>query len=184
MSCVPLKPGFAAAASGYFFLTGGTVYNWQMLMMSLMLLIPAAIFYGLVYLLAILLRGSIHTGAAGLGVLLLFTLWGGALNYYWQIELPGWGVLFAWIIQETGEFPALSVAGGPWSRSPFRWRRNGCLSEPKSKKNEPADRSRPHLCRSLPCPLPHSSLYTVFILSPILRWSVLFPYPATFLEID
>ncbi len=75
------------------------------------LLIPAAVFYGLVYLLAILLRGSIHTGAAGVGILFLYGLLGVALNYYWQIELPSWDVLFTWIIQDTGEFPALSVAG-------------------------------------------------------------------------
>lgn len=100
------------ATSGYLFLTGGTVDTWQMLMLPPLLLIPAAVFYGLVYLLGILLRGSIHTGVAGVGVLILYGLLGVALNYYWQIELPNLYVLFNWVINDMrGEFPALSLAG-------------------------------------------------------------------------
>ncbi len=99
------------AASGSLFLTVGTVSKWHVLMMSPMLLIPAAVSYGLAYLLSILLRGSIHTGAAGVGVLILYGLLGVALDYYWQIELPSWSDLFYGMVTDTWEFPALSVAG-------------------------------------------------------------------------
>ena len=101
----------ALVASGYLFLTVGTAYRWEILMLSPMLLIPAAVFYGLVYLLAILLRGSIHAGVAGVGILFLYGLLGIALDYYWQIELPDLSSLFNWVLKDTGEFPALSVAG-------------------------------------------------------------------------
>ncbi len=82
-----------------------------MLMLPPLLLIPAAVFYGMVYLLAILLRGHTHAGVAGVGILFLYGLLGSALNYYWQIELPDLSSLFNWVLKDTGEFPALSLAG-------------------------------------------------------------------------